>query len=463
MTENHAAILQQLQNEMVGQSRSVAGSERASHIMRSKGYKSKGPKLSLSKLNRIVDIGEESLLAEPYVTMQELVQATLPLGKIPPVVAEFKKITVGGAIMGSSLESSSHRYGQFNDPCLEYELLLGDGSIVQASPKTRADLFYAVSGSFGSLALLTQAKIPLIPAKPFVEVVSTRINAMDEFFAALKKLCHEENRPDYIEGLIFAENDFRIITGTFADRPKGALYTQESSASEWYHQHIYLHDRFSMPTYDYLFRYDRGAFWMGTYALWGSLLARFRFENTFLDAFSKPFIDHPAGKYNRLKFPPWLFRRLAGWSMDSYDLYKKLHAKKEGWFKKHFVIQDFYIPEHNVEKMTAYTMEKNKIFPIWICPCKGAKTGQLLSPHHGDTLFFDVGIYGWPYDTLRGDMAAADLEKMTYELSGRKMFYSYNFLSRESVEERYPLKAFNAIRSAYKGDIFPSFLDKLYG
>ncbi|MFN4173851.1 MAG: FAD-binding oxidoreductase [Parachlamydiaceae bacterium] len=465
--DDHKALTQRIQNEMLAwlnkEAVSPLENRRASHVMRFKGYKAKGPKLSLSSLNRIVKIEDDALYAEPYVTQEELAKATLPLGKLPPVIAEFKKITVGGAIMGSSLESSSHRFGQFNDPCLEYELLLGDGSLIKASPHEHEDLFYAVSGSFGSLALLTLAKIPLIPIKPYVKVESVRYHNLEAFFKALKDLCHEKDRPDYIEGLIFDKNDLRVITGSFSDEKIGKFYSQKSTSAEWYHQFVYKNDRFSMSTYDYLFRYDRGAFWMGAYALYSSLLARFLFENTLFHPLIKPFLTYPEGKYNQLKFPPYLFRRIAGGFFDSYRLYKWLHAKKEGWFKKHFVIQDFYIPEENAEKMVEYTMSKNRIYPLWICPCKGAKGDQLLSPHAGDKLFFDIGIYGFPFDSLKGYEASSDLEKKTYELSGRKMFYSYNFLSKEELEKLYPLEQFNSLRARYKGDVFPSFLEKLYG
>ena len=60
------------------------------------------------------------------VTMEELVEYTLTttaeaqtttilIPMIPKVVAEFRNITVGGAISGASLESTSHTYGQFMD------------------------------------------------------------------------------------------------------------------------------------------------------------------------------------------------------------------------------------------------------------------------------------------------------------------------------------------------------------
>lgn len=47
------------------------------------------------------------------VTMEELVKCTLRYKLIPKVVADFRCISVGGAISGASLESTSHKYGLF--------------------------------------------------------------------------------------------------------------------------------------------------------------------------------------------------------------------------------------------------------------------------------------------------------------------------------------------------------------
>ena len=94
--------------------------------------------------------------AEPMVKMQALVEATLKHGMLPLVLPEFKHITVGGAIMGAALESSSHMHGDFLDACRSVELLLGNSSVVVCSPTERTDLFSALSGSYGTLALLLE-------------------------------------------------------------------------------------------------------------------------------------------------------------------------------------------------------------------------------------------------------------------------------------------------------------------
>jgi hypothetical protein len=72
--------------------------------------------VDISMLNNIIEVNEDSRTAvvEPNVPMDKLVQATLARGLVPPVVMEFPGITVGGGFAGSAGESSSFRYGYFD-------------------------------------------------------------------------------------------------------------------------------------------------------------------------------------------------------------------------------------------------------------------------------------------------------------------------------------------------------------
>ena len=45
--------------------------------------------------------------------MESLCAHLLPLGLLPRVVPEFRQITIGGAVMGLGIESSSFRHGLF--------------------------------------------------------------------------------------------------------------------------------------------------------------------------------------------------------------------------------------------------------------------------------------------------------------------------------------------------------------
>ena len=49
-----------------------------------------------------VDVQNKTVLVEPNVPMDALIEATLQLGLIPPVVMEFPGITVGGGFAGTA-------------------------------------------------------------------------------------------------------------------------------------------------------------------------------------------------------------------------------------------------------------------------------------------------------------------------------------------------------------------------
>ena len=88
--------------------------------------------IDTSALSRIlaVDTSARTILVEPNVPMDRLVEATLPHGVVPPVVTEFPSITAGGAYAGTAGESSSFRHGFFNETLRRVEMVLGTGATV---------------------------------------------------------------------------------------------------------------------------------------------------------------------------------------------------------------------------------------------------------------------------------------------------------------------------------------------
>lgn len=56
-----------------------------------------------------------------------------PLGLALAIVPELEQLTVGGLVMGTGVETSSHRRGLFQHVCTQYELLLPDNSVVTCS------------------------------------------------------------------------------------------------------------------------------------------------------------------------------------------------------------------------------------------------------------------------------------------------------------------------------------------
>src|SRR3989344_7132929 len=142
----------------------------------------RGKFVDVSRLDRVIEINitEQYILVEPNVPMDKLVEATLKHRLVPPVVMEFPGITVGGGIQGGAGESSSFKYGLFNETCLEYEIVLGNGEVITASPTQNEDLFYGTACSYGSLGVITLVKLRLIPAKDFVHLTYHTVKSFDE-------------------------------------------------------------------------------------------------------------------------------------------------------------------------------------------------------------------------------------------------------------------------------------------
>lgn len=112
-----------------------------------------------------VDAERRVVRCEPLVTVQRLVEALVPQGWIVPIVPEIGDLTVGGLVMGGGIESTSHKYGLWQNICHSYELVLADGSLVTCSREEDPDLFYAIPWSYGTLGFLTAVEIDIVPFK----------------------------------------------------------------------------------------------------------------------------------------------------------------------------------------------------------------------------------------------------------------------------------------------------------
>src|SRR5699024_11588446 len=76
-------------------------------------------------------------------TYEDLVDATLPHKLAPFVIPQLKTITLGGAVTGMGVESTSFRNGLPHESVLEMDILTGTGEIVTCSREKNVDLFRA--------------------------------------------------------------------------------------------------------------------------------------------------------------------------------------------------------------------------------------------------------------------------------------------------------------------------------
>ena len=429
-----------------------------SHTLRNAEYKKSANALDLERLSSLIAIDKEArtVTLEPKVTMRDLVTATLDYNLIPPVVPEFKSITVGGAINGAALETTSHQYGQFNDTCLEYELLLANGTLLKASADNHPDLFYGVSGSYGTLAIITLITLKLIPASKGVHLNFSRFESPKELILAMRDLLKKEKRPSIIEGGVLAPNWAVLITGQYVDIFKsGITFHQKKYWDPWYHQQMtevtknHLHAECDMPLQDYLFRFDRAAFWMGRFLLSPSTILQVICKWKLPKMLSK--IGRNAAKLTPTSHPSFLFRLLFGWALSSKRLYKVWHQVPREISENFFFIHDFYTPASKALEAYTYLNEKTGIFPIWLCPIRPTQTPQILAPHHSKSKEFliNIGVYGIPSSPHSIPSLTASSEQAIFDFGGKKMLYSHCYFSPELFSKTYNLPRYEALCKKY--------------
>ena len=107
-------------------------------------------------------------------TYEHLVEVTLAHGRIPLVVPQLRTITLGGAVTGLGIESTSFRSGLPHESVLEMDVMTGSGEIVTTKPGD--ELFDAFPNSYGSLGYATRLRIELEPVPPYVALRHVRFD-----------------------------------------------------------------------------------------------------------------------------------------------------------------------------------------------------------------------------------------------------------------------------------------------
>lgn len=415
--------------------------------------------INVSELNKVLSIDAFTMtaLVEPNVPMDKLVAKCVAKGFLPPVVMEFPGITVGGGFVGTAGESSSFKHGFFDRTVMSAEVILADGTIVNCSATENAELFEGLRGSFGTFGVLTMLEIKLVPLQSWVEVTYHRTtssrHAMEVLEAETKK---EQN--DYVDGVLFSRDSGVVVSGRLVSEPSSPKIPVRRFSRPW-NEWFWIHARSVIcspwnnpkapavelvPVEDYLFRYDRGAFWMGMYA------------------------------YHHFFVPFWyIFRVLLDYFMHTRIMYHALHASG---YTDRYIIQDIAFPAGNAEVFVDYVDKKFGIYPLWLCPLRkdgrasmghpkpfeGPVGGRKPSGQAYDGMYINVGVWG-PYQSSEAEYVRAnrELEKKTSELGGLKWLYSRVFYTEDEWWQLYDKNKYDALRQKFGATGLPSIWDKV--
>ncbi|MBS0635804.1 MAG: FAD-binding oxidoreductase [Verrucomicrobia bacterium] len=452
----HKAKVEKIQSELRGANQpvSLAKSSLQSNTTRPSDYKKSTKKLSADCLNQIISIDPVQMVAvaEPRVSMLQLAQETFKQGLIPLVVPEFKGITVGGAIMGCGGESSSHNHGLFHDICNSFELLLGDATVVTASKSENRELFEAIPGSYGSLGMLLSAEIRLQRALPWVTLEIERFSSGLEAIERMRELINKVEPPEYCEGIIFSENDAALIVGRQTEEPAENIFS-DGPFAPWYYAFIQKEKTtFSVPLIDYLFRHDRGAFWMGAYVLHAPILKKLFAEGIWKLQNPKPFTAEEQLKFSSLKTPTGLLNPLTYSFTTSQKLFRLLHSC-EDWVNERFIVQDFTFPEETVSGFLAEMQKSSPLYPLWLCPVKAQKIEPLFAPHSlNGANSINIGIYGIPNSKKSIMESLRDLESALHRYKGKKWLYTNSTYTPEEFWSIYDHAQYTKLRKQYNAE-----------
>ncbi|WEW61258.1 hypothetical protein PRK78_006748 [Emydomyces testavorans] len=420
--------------------------------------------VDLSAFTRIlhIDPARKTALVEPNVSMDRLVAATRAHGLVPEVVMEFPGITVGGGFAGTGAESSSFRRGFFDEAVRWVEVVLGNGEVVGVGKEEEDDggggeLFAGVSGSFGTMGVTTLLEIGLVEARGgWVEVRYFAVAGGREAVELLEEKMRDEE-VDYVDGILFARDRGVVVTGRRMGGSEGdgegksKVQRFSRSIDEWFYIHAERMCSKSLrepateyvPLEDYLFRYDRGAFWV----------ARFAYDYFFIP-----------------------FNRFTRWLLD-YFMHTRLmyHALHKSGLSSGFIIQDMALPWSAASEFIDYLDENFSRYPLWLRPIKPhanqhasfhpqipSTLPQGSSTDGNDKMLLNIGLWAPGPSSHRAFIEAnRALEHKIYALRGTKWLYAQTFYTENEFWSIYDRGKYDALREKYHASWLPSVYDKV--
>jgi len=403
--------------------------------------KSTAKGLDTSGLTKVISVDPDARTAdvEGMCTYEDLVAATLPFGLSPLVVPQLKTITLGGAVTGLGIESSSFRNGLPHESVLEMDILTGTGDIVTASQEVNPDLFRAFPNSYGTLGYSVRLKIELEPVKPFVALKHLRFDSLTEMVATMDRIIEtgglDGTTVDYLDGVVFSADESYLCVGI---KTSTAGPVSDYTGNQIYYRSIQhasgeKHDRLTI--HDYLWRWDTDWFWCSR---------AFGAQNPTI----------------RRLWPRRLRRSSFYWKLIAYDQRFDIAdriEKRNGRPPRERVVQDVEVPIGRTVEFLDWFLANVPIEPLWLCPLRlrdvaGSAQDWPLYPIRPHQTYVNVGFWSSvPVGATDGETNRS-IEQKVSELDGHKSLYSDAYYSVEEFDALYGGETYKTVKKAYDPD-----------
>jgi FAD/FMN-containing dehydrogenase len=408
-----------------------------SNLFRYRGSQGGVRPLDVSAFTRVIHVDPvaRTAVVGGMTTYEDLCDATLPHQLMPLVVPQLKTITLGGAVTGLGIESTSFRNGLPHESVIEMEILTGDGRVVLATKDNEhSDLFYGFPNSYGTLGYSLALTIELEPVKPYVHLRHFAFNDPKSCMAAIAEIAetrsYHGHRADFLDGTAFSTNELYLSVGAFSDK---APWLSDYTGQQIYFESLKTSREDFLTIKDYIWRWDTDWFWC----------------------------SHAFGVQNKAIRRLWprryrrsdVYRRLVAFDQ-KYGLTAVLNENR-GRPAREMVVQDVEIPVHRGDEFLDFFERNVRMTPVWMCPLKlRADHAWPLYPLQPGELYVNFGFWGTvplppgQHDGYYNRM----VEEEVSALGGHKSLYSSAFYSEEEFRDRYNGAEYDKLKAEYDGN-----------
>ncbi|CAH0562714.1 unnamed protein product [Brassicogethes aeneus] len=405
-------------------------------------YKKSFTKIDVNLVDILnVDEKKKIVTVEPMVTMGQLTATLNHMGWTIPVLPEIDDLTVGGLVMGTGIESSSHIYGLFQHICVAYEVVLCDGSVIKCSPDNEPDLFYSIPWSYGTLGILVSVDIMMIPAKQFCKLNYKPVRGLENIAKEFEEASKNKNDNEFVECLLYSKNEAVLMTG---NQTNSIEEDKVNIIGKWYKPWFFKHAETALnknkqfteyiPLRDYYHRHTRSIFW--------EIQEIVPFANNIL------------------------FRYLLGWLMPPKVSLMKITQTEttKKLYENHHIIQDMLVPIIDLKESIEVFHKEVEFYPIWLCPFNLPSLPGMVHPKGNiEELFVDIGVYGVPkVKTFHPVETTRRIEKFVSDKSGFQMLYADTYTTREEFRKMFDHTLYDKLRTKFQcQQAFPEVYDKV--
>ncbi|MFL6108620.1 MAG: FAD-binding oxidoreductase [Marmoricola sp.] len=409
-----------------------------------------GPGLDVSGLGGVISIDAHALTADVQgmCTYEDLVAQTLRFGLIPLVVPQLRTITLGGAVTGLGIESTSFRNGLPHESVLEMDVFTGAGDVVTATlDNEHADLYSTFPNSYGSLGYATRLRIRLEKVPPYVALRHVRFHETDKLSAAIAEISEsgewQGERVDGMDGVAFEPGEYYLTLARWTDEPGP---TSDYTGQQIYFRSIQERETDLLTIHDYLWRWDTDWFWCsGAFGAQNPRIRRFWPQ-----------------RWKRSDF----YMKLLGLDL-RFGIADRLD-RRAGRPERERVIQDIEVPVERIGEFLDWFDAEVGMRPVWLCPLKVSTSSTSKNPwptyplEPGRT-YVNAGFWGTVHvgpDRVNAPRNRA-IEAKVHQLDGHKSLYSDSFYDRETFDALYDGRNLATVKKRYDPeDRFSSLYEK---